>query len=148
MHGLSTLAKIKLRIIGIFAAARWGVFAVRLIAAVVFDDVREQIANAPRPLPTYYAGNPLGYNVPRPFVNYGAPHYGGVGSNVTPPISPEEFRLNFLFGPDKIPEVLASLQLPQWQLERHWGFQISHTVSMQREILFDLSVLKQRYWYF
>jgi len=32
--------------------------------------------------------------------------------NIFPPISDEEFRESFMFGPDKFPEVLACLQLP------------------------------------
>jgi hypothetical protein len=66
----------------------------------------------PRPLPEYYAGNVLGYNRPRPFQNYGAPYYGGVGSGIVPPISAEEFRQHFMFGPDKFPVVLRALRLP------------------------------------
>ena len=34
------------------------------------DDLMEQQRAAPRPLPTYAAGNPLGYNQARPFQDY------------------------------------------------------------------------------
>lgn len=83
---------------------------------IVVRDLRQQADAAPRLLPLYYAGNPLGYNRPRPFRDYGAPHYGGLGSNIMPPISDEEFRSHFMFGSDKIVEVLTCLKVLLWFL--------------------------------
>ena len=82
------------------------------LQAVLAWDSANQASNAPRPLPEFYAGNPAGYNLPRVLQEYGAPFYGGVGSNVATPLSLEEYRTTFMFDPSKIPEVLVSLGLP------------------------------------
>ena len=55
-----------------------------------------------RRLPRYNAGNPYGDNIPREFQDYEPPYLGGVGSNITPPLSDEEFRLNFFISKGKV----------------------------------------------
>ena len=67
------------------------------LTAVIAWDNANQAANAARPLPEFNAGNPAGYNEPRPEQCYGAPFYGGVGSNIATPLSDEEYRLTFMF---------------------------------------------------
>ena len=83
-----------------------------IIFQVVLDDLAYQAQTAPRPFPTYNAGNHLGYGLPRDFRDYGAPYWGGVGSNISPPLSDEEFRSHFFFGSDVFSRALASLSLP------------------------------------
>ena len=80
--------------------------------AIITNDLLTQAANTPRPIPNYDMGNPAGYGNWRPWQHYGAPHYGGQLSGINPPLSPEEFRSHFMFGPDKIPEVLACFRFP------------------------------------
>jgi len=92
-------------------AAAVGLSVVGMIS-IISRDFNEQAQTAPRIMPRYNAGNPLGYSTMRPFQNYGAPFWGGVGSNVSPPISDEEFRVHFYFGSDKIAQVLHHLQFP------------------------------------
>ena len=83
-----------------------------IILGIVADDLSTQHELFPRPLPQYDAGNPEGRYAWRLLQNYGTPHYGGPGSGIYPPISPEEFRSHFGLGSDKIPEVQDSLQFP------------------------------------
>ncbi len=78
---------------------------------MIEDDIDAQESCGPRRLPRDYAGNVFRYNAPSRFQHYGAPHYGGADSQINPPLSAEELRLHFMFGPDKIPEVLDSLRL-------------------------------------
>ena len=94
----------------------WGAFSLQFI---LMRELREKAEFAPRLLPNYNAGNPLGCGETRPFQDYGAPHYGGAGSNIFPPISDEEFRLHLMFDADKFPEqsmlhelLLVSLRFP------------------------------------
>ena len=86
----------------------WGRNSLELI---LLQELRELVETAPRRLPHYNAGNPAGYGQVRPFQDYGSHHYGGLGSNIFPPISPEEFRLHFMFGSDKYAEALSCLDL-------------------------------------
>jgi len=83
------------------------------IVEVIVGDLVEQVENAPRLLPRYSTGNVFGINTPREFQHYGAPYFGGLGSNIRPPLSPEEFRNMFFFPQEKILEVLAAFQFPR-----------------------------------
>jgi hypothetical protein len=103
---LSSLCKFKCVV-----AASLGLPAIFVVALVVADK-RKQATTYPRSLPTYSRGNPAGYGEVRPFQHYGAPFYGGVGSNISPMLSLEEFRSHFMFGPEKIPDVLNCLRFP------------------------------------
>ena len=103
----STRAKIRMMM-----AAQLGL-GVQIIQLIAQADLQYQALNAPRVLPKYDAGNPFGYGTWRPFQHYGAPHYGGVGSNIYPPISPAEFISHFGFGPEFIPRLITALQLPK-----------------------------------
>ena len=64
------------------------------IVEVIVGDLVEQVENAPRLLPRYSTGNVFGINTPREFQHYGAPYFGGLGSNIRP-------------------EVLAAFQFPR-----------------------------------
>ena len=94
------------------AAVALGLSAV-FILSIAASDIQNQIDNAPRVLPVLSNGNPAGYGTWRDFRDYGAPHYGGLGSMINPPLSDAEFKSHFLFGRDKIAEVLACLQFPK-----------------------------------
>lgn len=72
------------------------------IRAVLSWDFANQIEN----------GNPAGYNREHEFQDYGAPFYGGIGSNISPPISGAKFKSHFMFGREEIQQVIDCLCLP------------------------------------
>ena len=55
------------------------------LLSAMLSDLHDQSQVAPRLLPLYSGGNPLGYGLWRPCQGYGAPHWGGALSNVHPP---------------------------------------------------------------
>jgi len=82
------------------------------LTSIAATDYAEQCASASRPIPSYNRGNPEGYNTARPFRDYGPPGWAGVGSQIDPPLSDEEFRSHFGFASHLILEVLDGLLLP------------------------------------
>lgn len=61
---------------------------------------------------TLNSGNPEGYNNARPLQDYGPPQWGGVGGDINPFLSDDEFRYHFGFASWMLMEVLEVLQFP------------------------------------